>query len=146
MHFLPEQAESSGLGESPRAHGRRFPRTESTAFRLFSHERGWCCEGLSDGQASTRTQCSGERNRGGNRPKLHIEVTETSVSSSDDGIRSAVAKCGNWDHTLRWLEVSEIRELRSEINESRVAHWRAGVKIGFRIDDRTRSQKFGGRT
>lgn len=62
----------------------------------------------------------------------HIEVTGSSVTSSDDAIRTAISKAASSVRHLRWFELVE---LRGDIADGQVAHWQATVKIGFRLDD-----------
>jgi hypothetical protein len=61
-----------------------------------------------------------------------IEVTGTSSTSSDDAIRSAIAKAAESVRALRWFEVME---LRGNIDGDHVEHWQATVKIGFRLTE-----------
>ena len=61
-----------------------------------------------------------------------IEVVGSSAESSDQAIQNALAKAGETVKNLRWFEVTE---LRGDIENNRVAHWQATVKIGFRLDD-----------
>jgi len=61
----------------------------------------------------------------------HIEVTGTSADSSDDAVRTAIARAAASVRELRWFEVTD---LRGEIEGDQVKRWQATVKIGFRID------------
>jgi flavin-binding protein dodecin len=61
-----------------------------------------------------------------------IEVIGTSTSSIEEAINNAIARAGQTVHGLRWFEVAE---LRGDIKDSKVSHWQATVRIGFRIDD-----------
>lgn len=61
-----------------------------------------------------------------------IEVTGSSSKSSDDAVRTAIAKASGSVRELRWFELVE---LRGDINGDQVAHWQATVKIGFRLED-----------
>lgn len=60
-----------------------------------------------------------------------IEVTGTSTNSSDEAVRQAIEKASESVRSMRWFEVTE---LRGDIQDGKVAHWQATVKIGFRID------------
>lgn len=61
-----------------------------------------------------------------------IEITGTSTKSSDDAIENAIAKAGQTVSDLRWFEVVEVR---GDIQDAKVAHWQATIKIGFRLND-----------
>ncbi len=59
------------------------------------------------------------------------EVYGSSKNSLDDAIRNAVSTAGASLRNLEWFEVSEIR---GHIENSEVAHFQVGVKLGFRYD------------
>lgn len=62
-----------------------------------------------------------------------IEVVGSSTKSSDDAVRCAIERAAASLRELRWFEVAE---LRGDVNEGRITHWQATVKIGFRLDER----------
>jgi len=61
-----------------------------------------------------------------------IELTGSSSESSDDAIRSAIAKASESLHNLRWFEVTEVR---GEIAGGAVGRWQVTLKVGFTLDD-----------
>ena len=66
----------------------------------------------------------------GNTYKL-IELVGTSSTSTDDAIRSAIAKAGATVKHMDWFQVVETR---GHIAEGKVAHFQVTLKVGFRID------------
>lgn len=62
-----------------------------------------------------------------------IELVGSSTKGSDDAIQNAIASAGMSLKHLGWFEVVE---QRGHIENGKIAHWQATVKIGFRIDDR----------
>ncbi len=60
-----------------------------------------------------------------------IEVVGSSTTSSDDAVRNAIETAGVKIRNLEWFEVTETR---GHIEDSKVAHFQVGVKIGFRYE------------
>ena len=64
-------------------------------------------------------------------------VTEV-VGSSSEGVeaavRTAVARAAESLHGLDWFEVTEVR---GRIEDGRVAEYQVGLKVGFRLDERS---------
>lgn len=61
-----------------------------------------------------------------------IEIVGSSPVSTDDAIRSAVAKAGETVRHLNWFQVVETR---GHIAEGQVAHFQVVLKVGFRLED-----------
>lgn len=61
-----------------------------------------------------------------------IEIVGSSPISTDDAIRSAVAKAGETVRHLNWFQVVETR---GHIAEGQVAHFQVVLKVGFRLED-----------
>ncbi len=61
-----------------------------------------------------------------------IELTGTSATSTDEAIRSAIAKAAETVRNLQWFEVVETR---GRIAGNRVEEWQVTVKIGFAIEE-----------
>lgn len=61
-----------------------------------------------------------------------VEVTGSSTESSDDAIRTAIAKAAQ---TIRHMDWFEVVETRGEIHKDQIAFWQVTLKIGFRLDD-----------
>ncbi len=65
-----------------------------------------------------------------------IELTGSSTKSSDDAIRTAIAKASKTLRNLHWFEVTETR---GQIEDDKVAHWQVTIKVGLR--DRSKEKK-----
>lgn len=60
------------------------------------------------------------------------EVVGTSPDGVDAAIEVAVRRASE---SLRGIDWFELKELRGHIQDGRVAHYQATVKLGFRLDD-----------
>ena len=61
----------------------------------------------------------------------HIELTGSSSKSSDDAVRTAIAKAGKTVRNMHWFQVTETR---GHIMEGKVAHWQVTIKVGFTLE------------
>ena len=61
-----------------------------------------------------------------------IEIVGSSPVSTDDAIRSAIAKAGETVRHLNWFQVVETR---GHIAEGQVAHFQVVLKVGFRLEE-----------
>jgi flavin-binding protein dodecin len=61
-----------------------------------------------------------------------IEVAGSSPISSDDAVRTAVAKAAGTLRGLRWFE---IMETRGHIEDGEVKHFQVTLKLGFALED-----------
>ncbi|GIX30328.1 MAG: hypothetical protein KatS3mg124_0800 [Porticoccaceae bacterium] len=61
-----------------------------------------------------------------------VELVGSSTESSDDAVRNAIARAGRTLHQLRWAEVVQVR---AHLEEGRIAHWQAVVKVGFTLEE-----------
>ena len=61
-----------------------------------------------------------------------IELVGSSATSSDEAVRTAIAKAAQTLRNLRWFEVVETR---GQIEDGRVAYWQVTVKVGFTLED-----------
>ena len=61
-----------------------------------------------------------------------IELVGSSTTSSDDAVRTAIAKAAQTVRNLRWFEVTETR---GHIEGGKVAHWQVTVKVGFTLEE-----------
>jgi hypothetical protein len=62
-------------------------------------------------------------------------VTEI-VGTSPEGIESAIHNAiGRAGMTLRHLDWFEVTQIRGQIEDSEIAHWQVGLKVGFRLED-----------
>ncbi|MDO8826343.1 dodecin [Methylophaga sp.] len=62
----------------------------------------------------------------------HIEITGSSVESSDKAIENAIAKASETVKNLHWFEVTDTR---GYIENGGVRYWQVTIKLGFRIED-----------
>ncbi len=60
-----------------------------------------------------------------------VELVGTSIESSDQAIRNALAKAKDSVRNMDWLEV---QETRGHIVDGEVAHWQVVIKVGFRLE------------
>jgi flavin-binding protein dodecin len=61
-----------------------------------------------------------------------VEITGSSPEGVTQAIDRAVAKAGE---SLRGLDWFELTSVRGHIEDGRVAHYQATLKIGFRLED-----------
>lgn len=61
-----------------------------------------------------------------------IELTGSSTKSSDDAVRTAIAKAAKTLRGMRWFEVLDTR---GHIDGDAIAHWQVTVKVGFTLED-----------
>jgi hypothetical protein len=61
-----------------------------------------------------------------------LELTGSSAKSSDDAIRTAIAKASKTVRNMHWFQVVETR---GHIDGSKVAHWQVSIKVGFTLED-----------
>ncbi len=67
----------------------------------------------------------------GNTYKV-IELVGTSETGVSEAIDSAVERAGA---TLKGLDWFEVQQIRGRIENSRVAEYQVGVRVGFRLMD-----------
>ena len=61
-----------------------------------------------------------------------IDLVGTSETGVSEAIESAVERAGS---TLKGLDWVEVQQIRGRIENSRVAEYQVGVRIGFRLMD-----------
>jgi len=61
-----------------------------------------------------------------------LEITGSSNKSSDDAVRTAIAKAAKTIRAIRWFQVMETR---GHVDNNAVAHWQVTIKIGFALED-----------
>jgi hypothetical protein len=59
------------------------------------------------------------------------EIVGSSTASSDDAIRTAIAKASQTVRNIEWFEVKEIR---GQVADDGVAYFQVTLKIGFRVE------------
>jgi flavin-binding protein dodecin len=60
------------------------------------------------------------------------EIVGTSPEGIEPAIRNALHRAGQ---TLRHLDWFEVTQIRGMIQDSEVAHFQVGLKVGFRLED-----------
>jgi dodecin len=61
-----------------------------------------------------------------------VEITGTSPEGVTQAIDRAIAKASETVRNLDWFELISVR---GQIDDGRVAHYQATLKIGFRLED-----------
>ena len=61
-----------------------------------------------------------------------VEITGTSPEGVTQAIDRAVAKASQTVRNLDWFELTSVR---GQIDDGRVVHYQATLKIGFRLED-----------
>jgi dodecin len=61
-----------------------------------------------------------------------IELVGSSVTSSDDAIRGAIARAGKTVRHMRWFQVVDTR---GYIEDGGIAYWQVTVKVSFTLED-----------
>jgi flavin-binding protein dodecin len=60
-----------------------------------------------------------------------LELTGSSSVSSDDAIRTAIARASKSIRNIKWFHVIEVR---GGIDGAKVAHWQVTIKVGFTLE------------
>jgi len=60
-----------------------------------------------------------------------IQITGSSKTSSDEAVRTAIAKAAKSVHNIRWFRVTDTR---GHIENGQIAHWQVSIEIGFTLD------------
>ena len=63
-----------------------------------------------------------------------VEIVGSSSESSDDAIRTAIARASETLREIGWFEVIETR---GHVENGNVAHFQVTLKVGFRILEKT---------
>ena len=60
------------------------------------------------------------------------EIVGTSLTSSDDAIKKAIARA---NQSLRHIDWFEVVDTRGHVENGEIAHFQVTLKIGFKIED-----------
>lgn len=60
-----------------------------------------------------------------------LELTGSSSKGMDDAIHNAITRASDTLHNLRWFEVKDVR---GEIEDNKIAYWQVTMKVGFTLD------------
>ena len=61
----------------------------------------------------------------------HIELTGSSPESYQKAIENAVSRASKTVRNMRWFEMLDCR---GQIENNRVSHWQATIKVGFTME------------
>ena len=61
-----------------------------------------------------------------------LELVGSSAVSSDDAVRTAVARASATVRNLRWFQVTETR---GHIENGEIGHWQVTLKVGFTLEE-----------
>ena len=61
-----------------------------------------------------------------------LELVGSSAVSSDDAVKTAVARASATIRHLRWFQVTETR---GHIENGEIAHWQVTLKVGFTLEE-----------
>jgi dodecin len=61
-----------------------------------------------------------------------VELVGSSTVSSDEAVRTAIARASATVRNLRWFQVTD---LRGHIENGQIAHWQVTIKVGFTLED-----------
>ena len=61
-----------------------------------------------------------------------LELVGSSAVSSDDAVKTAVARASATVRNLRWFQVTETR---GHIEDGAIAHWQVTLKVGFTLEE-----------
>jgi hypothetical protein len=61
----------------------------------------------------------------------HVYAVTEVYGSSSESLENAVHTASQSLHNLQWFEVTQIR---GHIEESKIAHYQVGIKLGFRYE------------
>ena len=68
----------------------------------------------------------------GNHIYKKIELVGSSPDSIEDAVKNALGKASKSLRNLRWFELVETR---GQIEDGKVTHWQATIKVGFTLDE-----------
>lgn len=60
-----------------------------------------------------------------------VQITGSSKTSSDDAVRTAIARAAKTIHNIRWFRVTDTR---GHIEDGKIAHWQVSIELGFTLD------------
>jgi dodecin len=60
-----------------------------------------------------------------------LELTGSSTKSSDEAIRTAIARASKSMRSIKWFQVTETR---GYVEGGEVAHWQVTIKVGFTLE------------
>lgn len=61
-----------------------------------------------------------------------VELTGSSLTSSDDAIRNAIERASKSIRDIRWFQVTDVR---GHVEGGKVAHFQVTLKVGFTLEE-----------
>ncbi|MCM2337464.1 MAG: dodecin family protein [Lysobacter sp.] len=61
-----------------------------------------------------------------------VELTGSSLTSSDDAIRNAIERASKTIRDIRWFQVTDVR---GHVEGGKVAHFQVTLKVGFTLEE-----------
>ena len=61
-----------------------------------------------------------------------LELTGSSRDSSDDAVRTAIARASKTIHDIRWFQVTDVR---GHVKDGQIAYWQVTLKVGFTLEE-----------
>lgn len=61
-----------------------------------------------------------------------VELTGSSMASSDEAIRNAIERASKTIRDIRWFQVTDVR---GHVENGKVAHWQVTLKVGFTLEE-----------
>lgn len=61
-----------------------------------------------------------------------VELTGSSLTSSDDAIRNAIERASKTIRDIRWFQVTDVR---GHVDGGKVAHFQVTLKVGFTLEE-----------
>ena len=60
-----------------------------------------------------------------------LELTGSSPDGVDQAVRNAIEKASETVRNIHWFE---IKEVRGQVADGKVAHWQVTLKLGFTLE------------
>ncbi|KGM55701.1 hypothetical protein N800_13455 [Lysobacter daejeonensis GH1-9] len=61
-----------------------------------------------------------------------VELTGSSLASSDDAVRKAIERASKTIRDIRWFQVTDVR---GHVEGGKIAHWQVTLKVGFTLQE-----------
>jgi hypothetical protein len=60
-----------------------------------------------------------------------LELTGSSAKSSDDAVKTAIARASTSIRNIKWFQIVD---QRGHVENGKVAHWQVTIKVGFTLE------------
>lgn len=61
-----------------------------------------------------------------------LELTGSSTTGIEDAVERALARASSTVRNIHWVE---IKEVRGQVENNKIAHWQVTMKFGFTLED-----------